>query len=565
LIGVIPRSDQLEAAEEFFQLFKTPWEFYRPGRSYDVLVVTADEIPQSDARIILAYGATAKSTDVSCGITARLLYEPAILNDQGVPMPIYGDLAALENSDGGTIRLTADAGAVGIAFDLAGHTLIRLGFDLFEEVKVLLSTGQPAEHAHVPTLDIHIRLLREWILSAGVALLEIPPVPAGHSFTVCLTHDIDFAGIRNHRFDHTMWGFLYRSTLGAVRRLLCGRIQLRRLLQTWRAAASLPFVYLGLAKDFWEPFQWYLEVEEGLGATYFLIPFKGYAGERVPSAHASRRAAAYDLDSLSHSIAALTAGGCELGVHGIDAWYSVAKGREERARIEQVSGTSCSGIRIHWLLRDENTVSALEESGYSYDSTVGYNETIGYRAGTSQVFQPRGAKRLLELPLHIQDGALFYPDRMDLSESEAEMYCGVLIQNAKDLGGMLTLLWHDRSHGPERFWGDFYANFVRKLKSSDPWFATARQAVNWSRKRREARFESVGDGNGVRVLLHAKDKEPLPFLNLRVYRPSMDQADTQGRPGSSRFRDVPWDGTRTMEFDRNLHRVPEPSVEFSAL
>jgi len=31
---------------------------------------------------------------------------------------------------------------------------------------------------------------------------------------------------------------------------------------------------------------------------------------------------------------------------------------------------------MHWLLRDANTVSALEQSGYTYDSTVGYNETI---------------------------------------------------------------------------------------------------------------------------------------------------------------------------------------------
>src|SRR5205814_1139346 len=114
----------------------------------------------------------------------------------------------------------------------------------------------------------------------------------------CLTHDIDFVGIRNHKFDHTMWGFLYRSTAGAVRNLFRRRISAARLFDSLRAAVSLPFVYLGWAKDFWEPFEWYLRVEKALPATYFLIPFKRRVGERVPGGHASRRAAAYDVHDL---------------------------------------------------------------------------------------------------------------------------------------------------------------------------------------------------------------------------------------------------------------------------
>ena len=44
-----------------------------------------------------------------------------------------------------------------------------------------------------------------------------------------------------------------------------------------------------------------------------------------------------------------------------------------------------------------------------YDSTIGYNETVGYRAGTTQPYRPLAASRLLELPLHVMDTALFYP------------------------------------------------------------------------------------------------------------------------------------------------------------
>ena len=38
--------------EEFFELFKTPWELYRPGRVYDVVIATADEMPDINAKLL---------------------------------------------------------------------------------------------------------------------------------------------------------------------------------------------------------------------------------------------------------------------------------------------------------------------------------------------------------------------------------------------------------------------------------------------------------------------------------------------------------------------------------
>ena len=134
----------------------------------------------------------------------------------------------------------------------------------------------------------------------------------------------------------------------------------------------------------------------------------------------TRRATAYDVSDLPHSTEVLRKRGCELGVHGIDAWYSADKGRDELMTIAAVTGESSTGIRMHWLLWDANTPSIPERAEFAYDSTFGYNETVGYRTGTSQVFRPFGAQTPLELALHIQDGALFYPQRLDLSEPEAE-------------------------------------------------------------------------------------------------------------------------------------------------
>lgn len=549
MIGVIAKVEQVAVVEEFFELFKTPWEFYEQGRAYDVVVATADDLPKVDARLVLVYGAETKSADVRNGIALRSRHMGGSLSYEGNALPIYGELATLESRSGGVPCVAAAHGVAGLRVtSVDGAAMVRLGYDVFQEVQLLFSTGQPAEYAHIPTLDIHIRMLRNWIVNEGIPLLEIPPIPAGHGFAVCLTHDIDFVGIRNHKFDHTMWGFLYRSTVGAARNLFRRRISMARLFGMWRAAASLPFVYLGWARDFWDPFEWYLRVEKNLPATYYLIPFKRRSGERVPGRHVSRRATAYDISDLLGWTTTLMNQGCELGVHGIDAWHSVEKGRDELSRVAAVTSESGVGIRMHWLLRDENTFGILDEAGYAYDSSVGYNETIGYRSGTTQAFRPSGAQALLELPLHIQDGALFYPDRLDLSEPEAWNRCENLIDNARVFGGVLTVVWHDRSHGPERFWGDFYVRLVRALRSLDGWFGTASQVVSWFRKRRQVRFERVEAADGTALVVIRYDgEEILPPLNIRIHRPNGGATGPQSRCDMpSDFVDTPWKGGRTL-------------------
>jgi len=415
--------------------------------------------------------------------------------------------------------------------------MVRVGYDLFEEVRFLLTAGQPADLARNPTLDLHISSMREWIVASGKPLIEIPPVPAGYDFAVSLSHDIDFVGIRGHKFDHTMFGFLYRALVGSVLNLARGKGSLRNVLRSWKAAFSLPFVYLGLAKDFWWPFDWYLEIEKGLGATYYLIPFKGRTGEKVRAAHSGRRATGYDVADIPEAVRMLKQAGCELGVHGIDAWHSVEKGHEEFERVASCTGKKELGIRMHWLLQDEQTFRTLEQAGFTYDSTVGYNEAPGYRSGTGQVYRPLGVRELLELPMHIQDGALFFSGRLNLSEQQAMDACEGFVARAKRFGGVITVIWHDRSHAAERFWGEFYARLVLRLRSMAVWFGTGEQITSWFRRRRQAVFET-GE-KGLRVRMTKSWKSQLPPMLLRVH-----ELNSAGKIES---RDSIWSGEQPAD------------------
>jgi hypothetical protein len=183
----------------------------------------------------------------------------------------------------------------------------------------------------------------------------------------------------------------------------------------------------------------------------------------------------------------------------------------EADRISEFTGAAGEmGVRMHWLYWDEDSPAELEAAGFTYDSTGGFNGAVGYRAGTTQVFKPLMARRILELPLHVMDTALFYPYHMNLSQSEAWNVMVPLLEHAESNGGTLTVNWHDRSIAPERLWGDFYIEMLRRLEARRPWFSTASQAVSWFRKRRAAVFENTkvtspqGDG--------------LPNLRLRIHQ-----------------------------------------------
>jgi len=422
------------------------------------------------------------------------------------------------------------------------QTIIRIRYDLFHEVRYLLTKFQPETYASAPTLDLHIALLRDLITGCSIPIVEIPPVPAGYNFIACLTHDVDHPGIRNHKLDHTMFGFLYRASVASLLDALRGRKTIRQLALNWAAAATLPFVYLGLAKDFWRQFQGYCEFEKG--STFFVIPRKGDPGQGIKGERVSRRAAKYAAAELKPELERLRSEGKEIGLHGINAWLDIQNGQAELAQIGSVTGNSNCGVRMHWLAFNERSPAVLEAAGFDYDSTIGYNRTIGYRAGTAQAFKPLGLKRLLELPLHIMDTAMFYPVYMNLSPQAAKAATEHLLNNAVRFGGAVTINWHDRSLAPERLWDSAYTELVGSLKQKRAWFPTANQAVDWFKKRRAVRLEpGTMEGKTLRISTGSnRVNDGLPGLKVRVHKPSKRIAFAPAvNSAVNEFVDLPFD------------------------
>jgi hypothetical protein len=528
VIGVLSQESESSAVREFFELFKTPWEFWAPHKKYDLVIATHEKIPRDlNANALVVYSSQKLRLDNQVDVVTIYPEKYSWVEWERFDFPIYGRLAVFQSVGPALVRRKYTSEAVGCALAGSGCATVRVGIDLFYEVAFLLSQGQPAENARVATLDIHILLLRAIMMDLKVPFVEVPPVFPGYDFMACLTHDVDFVGIRDHKGDHTMWGFLYRSTLGSLLKSITGRLPWSKCFQNWKAALSLPLVYLRLQPDFWLEFDRYIEIEKDLGSTFFFIPFKDFSGTLDGLPAPRRRAAKYDLKQLKKNVLDLEKKGCEIGLHGVNAWQDSESAQSERMRLCEVTGQADVGIRMHWLYWSESSALNLERASFTYDSTVGYNNAIGFRSGTTQVFRFLDCEQLLELPLAIQDSAMFYSDRMMLSETEALNACKELIRTMELLGGVLTVNWHTRSLSPERLWGDFYALMLNEIRAQRVWFGTAQEIVGWFRNRRALRFESATFGEkGARVELSGINRDSGSFkFSLRVHDPKLPVRD----------------------------------------
>ena len=491
MIGVIANLEEEELVREFFELFKTPWEWFREEGSYEVVLMTGERPGARDltANLVVVYSGRQLTLDRDHGIPVGAHEHGGMLSHEGCELPIYGDLVTFQESAEGFLSEQQSRHSAGVLRRSGSHSLARIGYDLFRELKTLLSTGQPTENAHVPTVEIHVAILRNLMVEAGIAFVEIPPTPAGYAFVACLTHDVDHPSIRKHRFDHTMFGFIYRAVIGSILGVLRRRLPIHHLITNLVAVAKLPLVHLRLAEDYWLNFDRYLDIEKGLNSTFFVLPFRDAPGSAAGGMAPPKRASRYAAADLAVHLQRLVSAGREIGLHGIDAWNNSSIGRKEREEVARITGAEEIGVRMHWLYYDGEAPVTLENAGFVYDSTVGYNETVGYRAGTAQVFKPLSATRLLELPLHIMDTALFYPSHLNLTFEQARHRVSALIKEMLKYGGVLTLNWHDRSIAPERLWGEFYSDLVSDLRAKGAWCTSGGRVVRWFRKRRSIVFK----------------------------------------------------------------------------
>jgi hypothetical protein len=144
----------------------------------------------------------------------------------------------------------------------------------------------------------------------------------------------------------------------------------------------------------------------------------------------------------------LLGGGAEVGLHGS---YSAADRADrlgaEKRKLEALAG-GVRGQRYHYLRLDPHSnLGALESLDFLYDTTLGFPDQPGFRAGIAQPFRPwdfdrEQPLRLVEIPLAAMDVTLGAARYLNLSVRDAAIRLGALVDWAAEHGGGFSLLWH---------------------------------------------------------------------------------------------------------------------------
>src|SRR5436190_12635874 len=98
MIGVVANEAEHPVICEFFELFKTPWEFYRSNSEYDVLICSNAPPGKSSARLVLVYGVGQRAFDQEHGIEILSQFSNTVLSYKGDRIPVYRDCLTFRNA-----------------------------------------------------------------------------------------------------------------------------------------------------------------------------------------------------------------------------------------------------------------------------------------------------------------------------------------------------------------------------------------------------------------------------------------------------------------------------------
>src|SRR5260370_3752659 len=167
MIGVIANPSEHVVVQEFFELFKTPWELYRSERQYEVLIGCGNvTLPECLPKLLVLYGSQKLPLDAEHEIKLTSgQKEGRILTYEGMQVPLYGSSITFGERGGGHKGEEESQQRAMYLDRLEGSNLARIGYDLFGEIRTLPTAGQPAANAAIPTFEVHIAVFRELTLS----------------------------------------------------------------------------------------------------------------------------------------------------------------------------------------------------------------------------------------------------------------------------------------------------------------------------------------------------------------------------------------------------------------
>ena len=206
------------------------------------------------------------------------------------------------------------------------------------------------------------------------------------------------------------------------------------------------------------------------------------AGERAHGATGStfyvmarheHRADGASYESLRPKVVEeILAAGGEVGLH---VSYLAAEDGEKLAaearEVERLAG-AIAGHRYHYLRVDPHrNLVPLAAAGFRYDTTLGFPDALGFRAGIAHPFHPWDFAKeepaaIVEVPLAAMDATLAEARYKGLTAAAAKPQLIALLDWAAEHGGGFSILWHpDRFDAPSaRGWDRLYFELLDAVR-----------------------------------------------------------------------------------------------------
>jgi len=177
--------------------------------------------------------------------------------------------------------------------------------------------------------------------------------------------------------------------------------------------------------------------------------------------------------------------GWDVGLHGDFGTHdSAEKMNEAMSRFATGLGFRPTGLREHYLRFDfAMSWQVMENAGFSYDTTVGTNDRLGFKLGLASPFHPPDGSwvpmNLLEVPLVLMDTTLW--GYLKRSEEDGLADSMKIIAEVEGVEGLLTLLWHQeavRMRGGRLYW-----RLLQEFKSRGCFVGSGAEVARWWRAR----------------------------------------------------------------------------------
>lgn len=179
----------------------------------------------------------------------------------------------------------------------------------------------------------------------------------------------------------------------------------------------------------------------------------------------------YDLKTnkrLIHKLKHLLSEGFDIGLHG--SFKSATDGallKWEKEILERTLGINCKRIRQHWLRYDESITPYLHNEFFQFDSTMGWNDRIGFRSGILSLYRPFDHKNNKPFDYYIVPQVIMDSHIFDYGSYRREAAIQSVFLLLKQLTNYknvhISISWHQRVCSKDYNWHHLYENILNVI------------------------------------------------------------------------------------------------------